>query len=187
MKNKIMKKINLLIGLLTITTMSLTAQVNLTFEKVIETDSVGKAMIFATINDWFATTYNSANDVIQMADKDAGIIIGNGSMSFSYGGLSYMCYEGYLKYTIKAYIKENRYKIVLTNFNHSVKSGNSPQCALGVITTADFYTTKGMSKKYHNNVWAGIKVKAEQYSNEIFMSLEKKTKDIKIEKVGGDW
>jgi len=93
-----MKKINLIIGLLTITTISLTAQENLTFEKVIVTDSVGKAMIFATINDWFATTYNSANDVIQMADKDAGIIIGNGSMSFSYGGLTYSCYEGYIKY-----------------------------------------------------------------------------------------
>lgn len=165
--------------------MSLTAQENLTFEKVIETDSVGKTMIFATINDWFATTYNSANDVIQMADKDAGIIIGNGSMSFSYGGIFYLCYEGYIKYTIKVYIKENRYKIVLTNFNHS--SENSPECALGVITTADFYTTTGMSKKFHNKVWAGIKVKAEQYSNEIFMSLEKKTKDIKIEKVGSDW
>lgn len=92
-----------------------------------------------------------------------------------------------IKYTIKVYIKENRYKIVLTNFNHSVKIGNGPQCALGVITTADVYTTTGMSKKYQNNVWAGIKVKAEQYSNEIFMSLENKTKDIKIEKVSSNW
>ncbi|MBU3928340.1 MAG: hypothetical protein KKB74_11085, partial [Bacteroidetes bacterium] len=61
------------------------------------------------------------------------------------------------------------------------------QCALGLITTADVYTTKGISKKYHNNVWSGIKLKAEQYSNEIFASLENKTKEIKIEKVGDDW
>lgn len=182
-----MRKINLIIGILIFTTLTLSAQDNLTFEKVIETDSVGKATIFATINDWFATSYNSANDVIQMADKDAGIIVGNGSMSFSYGGMSYLCYEGYIKYTIKVYVKDNRYKVVLTNFNHSVKPGNGAQCALGLITTADVYTTKGMSKKYQNNVWNGIKLKAEQYSNEIFASLENKTKEIKIEKVGDDW
>jgi len=182
-----MRKINLIIGILIFTTLTLSAQDNLTFEKVIETDSVGKATIFAAINDWFATTYNSANDVIQMADKDAGIIVGNGSMSFSYGGMSYLCYEGYIKYTIKVYVKDNRYKVVLTNFNHSVKPGNGAQCALGLITNADVYTTKGMSKKYHNNVWSGIKLKAEQYSNEIFASLENKTKEIKIEKVGDDW
>lgn len=182
-----MKKINLIIGLLLTTTLSLMAQDNLTFEKVIETDSVGKAMIFANINDWFASTYKSANDVIQMADKEAGIIVGNGSMSYSFGGFSYLCYEGYLKYTIKVYVKDNRYKIVLTNFIHSVKAGNGPQCALGVITTADVYTTTGMTKKYQNNVWNGLKDKAEKFSNEIFMSLENKTKDIKIEKAGSDW
>jgi hypothetical protein len=44
-----------------------------------------------------------------------------------------------------------------------------------------------MPKKYHNNVWSGIKLKSEQYSNEIFASLNNKTKEIKIEKVGDDW
>jgi hypothetical protein len=182
-----MRKINLIIGILIFTTLTISAQENLTFEKVIKTDSVGKSTVFVTINDWFSTTYNSANDVIQMSDKDAGIIIGNGSMSFSYGGLSYLCYEGYIKYTIKVYVKENRYKVVLTNFNHSVKPGNAASCGLGLITTADVYTTKGMSKKYHNKVWNGIKLKAEQYSNEIFASLENKTKNMKIETVGDDW
>ena len=182
-----MKKMNLLFGLLLIASLNINAQENLKFEKVIKTDSIGKSLLYATINDWFASTYNSANDVIQMSDKDAGIIIGNGSMSYSKKGMFYMCYSGYLKYTIKVYVKDNRFKVVLTNFNHSVKVGNWPQCALGTLTTESVYATKGMSKKYHNNTWNDLKVTAEEYSNEIFESLEKKTKNIKAESVGDDW
>lgn len=153
----------------------------LTFTKVISTDSIGKPKLFSTVLDWFASTYNSANDVIQMSDKDEGIIVGNGSMSYSYGKMTYLCYEGYINYKIKIYIKDNRYKVELTNFNHSVKPGNGPQCALGLITNSEVYTTTGMSKHYHNNVWNDIKNKIEQYSNQIFDSLDNKTKDMKLE------
>ncbi|MDN3642922.1 DUF4468 domain-containing protein [Lutimonas halocynthiae] len=182
-----MNRVRKILVLLIFTSISLTAQETLKFERVIETDSVGKELIFVSVNDWFATTYNSANDVIQMADKDAGVIVGNGSMSFNYKGMSYVCYEGYLKYTIKVYIKDNRFKVVLTNFNHTVKPGNAASCALGVLTTAEVYATKGMSKKYHNKVWDGLKLKAETYSEGIFNSLAEKTKDIKNDNGGGDW
>lgn len=181
-----MKKINLLFGLLLIASLNINAQENLKFEKVIKTDSIGKNLLYSTINDWFATTYNSANDVIQMSDKDAGIIIGNGSMTYNRKGM-YTCYGGYIKYTIKIYVKDNRYKVVLTNFNHSVKAGNGAQCALGIVTAADVYATKGMSKRYHNKTWNDIKIKAEEYSNGIFLSLDKKTKNVKTETDEDDW
>ena len=160
------------------------AQENLTFSKVIQTDSVGKTKIFTTINDWFATTYKSASDVIQMSDKEAGIIIGNGSMSYGFGKLAYSCYDGYIKYTIKIYVKDNKYKVELTNFMHS---GNGPQCNLGIITTSDVYTSSGMSKNAHNKVWEDIKLKIEQNSNDIFISLENKTKIMKSGNDGSDF
>jgi len=163
------------------------AQDNLTFSTVIKTENVGKAQLFLVINEWFASTYNSANNVIQMADKEAGIIVGNALFDYSYGKLVYGCYDGYIKYTIKVYIKDNRYKIELTNFNHSVQIGNSEYCSLGIITTADLYTTSGMSKKYHNNVWSNIKSKSETYSLGIFKSLENKTETISNIKNTDDW
>ena len=181
-----MKKINLIFILLLVASTNIYAQENLIFEKVIQSDSIGKSLLYVTINDWFASTYNSANDVIQMSDKDAGIIIGNGSMSYAKKGMSYQCYSGNIKYTIKVYVKDNRYKVVLTNFNHSAKVGHSPLCSFGGLTTADVYATKGMSKKYHNNAWSHMKVSAEQFSNGIFESLEKKTTIIKKE-AGDDW
>jgi hypothetical protein len=177
-----MKNIIFYFSLIFVSTISLLGQENLSFSKVIQTDSVGKIVLFVNINDWFATTYNSANDVIQMADKDAGIIIGNGSFSYSFGKLAYLCYDGYVKYTIKVNIKDNRYKVELTNFNHSVKAGNNISCALGIITNSATYTDTGISKSYHNKVWEDLKLKVELYSNDIFKSLENKTKSIKTEK-----
>ena len=177
--NIIMKKT--ILGILFIASLNIYAQENLKFEKVIQSDSIAKSLLFTSINDWFATTYNSANDVIQMSDKDAGTIIGNGSMDYSKKGMSYGCYSGYITYTIKVYVRENRFKVVLTNFNHSVKVGNSSLCSFGTLTTADVYATKGMSKKWHNKVWSDMKITVEEYSNGIFKSLEKKTTNIKLE------
>ena len=112
-----MKKILFALALLFIAQQTF-SQESFTISKVITTEEVGKSMIYVAINDWFATTYNSANDVIQMADKEAGIIIGNGSTEYSKKGLAYMCYGGWLKYTIKVYMKENRFKVDITNFRH---------------------------------------------------------------------
>ena len=60
----------------------LKAQENLSFTKIIQADSMSKTDLFININDWFASVYNTSNDVIQMADKDAGIIIGNGVLFY---------------------------------------------------------------------------------------------------------
>jgi len=171
-----MNKIILLCFLVLASTIVSNGQEALTFSKVIQTDSVGKTKLFTTINEWFASTYNSAKDVIQVADKEAGLIVGNGSMNYTYGKIAYRCYEGQVTYTIKVYVKDNRYKVELTNFNHTVNTGNAPSCSLGPVSTSEVYATSGMSKSYHNNVWGDIKEKAQQYSMQIFDSLEKKTK-----------
>ena len=180
-----MKKI--IFGLaLIFTTQQAFSQENFTISKVIKTDEVGKNMIYVAINDWFATKYNSANDVIQMADKEAGIIIGDGSTDYTKQGMMYGCYVGSIKYTIKVYMKGNRFKVDITNFRHSVKPNASLDCALGLITNAENYTDKGMSKKYHNKVWNDIKEYSTSYAESLFLSLEERAKNIK-EEVTDDW
>jgi hypothetical protein len=170
----------LITGLIILTTINLSAQSTLSFERVIKTDSVGRAKLFSTINDWVASNYNSAQDVIQMADKDAGIIIGKGTMKYFFKNLS--SYNGYINYTIKVYIKDNRYKVILTNFYHTGLSLN-----LGLITSADIYTTKGPYKNSKNKVWKDIKLKIKHYSNDIINSLDNKTKGISNKDKENDW
>lgn len=162
------------------------AQQKFTVEKVITAEGMTKSQIYVKVNEWFATTYNSSNDVIQMNDKEAGIMVGNGSESYFKKGMAYGCYSGRLKYTIKVSAKEGRYKVELTNWMHTIKRGNAPQCELGMLTTAESYATKGMSKKYHNLVWNELKTQATDFSNGMFSSIEKKV-SAKDAPANDDW
>ena len=42
---------------------------------VFELDSISKSELFTAINKWISINYNSANNVIQMSDKESGVII----------------------------------------------------------------------------------------------------------------
>lgn len=154
------------------------------FSRVIKTDSVGKTNLFVTINDWFATNFKSANDVIQMADKEAGVIIGKGNFSYSYEidkslfG-SYKYFSGFVDFTIKVYIKDNRYKVELFNFSHKAINNSGYPLSLGEITNIVTKAPLKMQQKYYNDVWNDIILKIKSHSESIFISLEKTTKEIK--------
>ena len=157
------------------------AQEKLSFSEVIPVDSVNKTQIYAMVRGWVATTYNSAQDVIQMDDKDAGIIICSALFEYSYGKLRYAAYEGAIDYTLKIQIKDGRFKGELSNFIHKIgidhATAMNKNCNLGLITTAEQYTDKGAYKTFHNNVWSDIKSKAEIYSEGIFELLKKVSKE----------
>jgi len=151
------------------------AQEPLSFSKVIESPNKSKTEFFNVVNDWFAVNYNSAQDVIQMADKDAGIIIGKGAESYTLGKTMYLCYDGFINYTVKVQFKEGRCKVEINNFAHSVLPKNSAGCNIGLITTAQEYKTEGMGKNIINKVWYDLKDKAEGIANHIFIEMEAKT------------
>ncbi|MEA4967714.1 MAG: DUF4468 domain-containing protein [Bacteroidaceae bacterium] len=152
---------------------SIFAQERLLFDKVIRVDSaLKKNEIYNSIKEWMGMNFVSAKNVIEVEDKDAGIIIASPLTDYDYGSLGYLCYSGQLKYTIKVQIKDGRFKVEVTNFIHDVNLGNSPYCKLGLITTAEEHTTKGMQKSYNNKVWADIKKKAELIAENYFTKFE---------------
>lgn len=148
------------------------AQEKLTFSEVIQADNLSKSDIYAALRGWVATSYNSAQDVIQMDDKDAGIIICSALFEYSYGKMQYKAYEGVIKYSLKLQIKDGRFKAEVSNIIHQNNHGNSEKCNLGNITTAELFTDKGLQKKFDNNVWNDIKLKSEGYSKGIFARLK---------------
>ena len=78
----------------------------------------------------------------------------------------------------------------MTNFNHSADedpNDPTPPYSFETITTSKVYKTKGIAMKSLNAAWNDIKLKSEQYSNDIFKSLENKTKNMKVETIGNDW
>ena len=182
-----MKKLIILSIFLCIAVMAM-AQEPMTYSKVIQADSLDKTSIYVALRAWFSETYKSSNAVIQMDDKDAGIIIGKGTTKYSYGGMVYSCYEGYVNYTVKVQIRDGRYKAEVSNINHEVLPGNSKGCILGLITTAEKHSEKGMQKGYDNKVADDIKSKMKEYSEKLFTGMETATNNAsKATSVNDEW
>lgn len=97
------------------------AQTNFKWDKI---DSVAKtkAQIYSDTKMYIAQTWNSAQDVIQNDDKEAGSILIKGSIKeeIKYGmGVNFgpAIYTYYYHYTITFLMKDNKFKLVLDNVN----------------------------------------------------------------------
>ncbi|PFG54627.1 uncharacterized protein with TBP-like fold DUF4468 [Marinobacter sp. LV10R520-4] len=74
-----------------------------------EIDKFSKTEIQNSITEWFATTYKDSRNVIKLNDRNAGTIVGTGSLSYVVGlGVTNA------RYNIKIDIKDGRYR---TNWN----------------------------------------------------------------------
>ncbi|MGQ0828636.1 MAG: DUF4468 domain-containing protein [Bacteroidota bacterium] len=89
---------------------------NAFYTEIIRVDSLTKDELYIKGREWMANTFKSANDVIQMDDKSAGLIIGK--------GLSYITMNdkaaGLINYTIALYFKDGRYKYEIKNIMHEI-------------------------------------------------------------------
>jgi len=126
---------------------SLTSKI--TYSEVVYVDSLAnKQELFSRAREWFAKSYKSSTNVIQMEDKESGKIVGKALMQVYHKALGSNYPSGYINYTISIYIKDGRYKYEVTDFHHTgqlVSSGNIPDFGIceKMINTTD--KTMGMS------------------------------------------
>lgn len=100
--------------------------------------------------EWFATTYKNAQKVIQLQDKDAGLIVGKASMScIAKGGSLLPATEIYLSYTIKLSFKDGKIKYELNEF---IQDG------YGVIKDGEVIkaSAKGIVKNQYSGLQKGV-------------------------------
>lgn len=81
------------------------------YSEVIEADGT-KDELYTRARTWFAETFNDSRGVIQMDDKDAGIIIGKGKFIYTDNGATH--------FTIKIQVKDGRYKYDIFDLNEEV-------------------------------------------------------------------
>ena len=97
------------------------SQDDIYLEQVIQTNdsTMSKDKIFDKVHEWFALRFVSANDVIQLNDKENGKMIGKGNFKVSpknvYGVVSEM---GRVDFTLTVLCKDGKYKIVFANLMH---------------------------------------------------------------------
>jgi len=164
-----MKKTIILFFLITVSTYS---QEPLEYDNIIEVNSIEKDKLFEILNDWTAIIFNSANDVIQLSDKDNGKLIIKGVKNYSLGRSLYNCYDGFISFTLRIVVKDNKYRIIILQLKHN--SMNNNVCSLGLITTAELFKPKGFAKREKNKIWKDLKVKSSELNKSILNSIKEK-------------
>jgi len=124
------------------------------YSEVIQVDStLSQSDLYLRAKGWFAKTFSSANAVIQMDDKEGGIIIGKSIIPINGG--TYLA-DGKVDFTIKVQVKKGRYKYWFNNFSHSsYKSGYSggvlespkPACGGFFMVKKGWEQVKGTTEK----------------------------------------
>ncbi len=87
----------------------------LTFVQVIEAPGKTKDQLYVLLNYWFSGTFNKANFVIQLNDKELGTIIAQGymeSIAQHIGGMN--SYNVNIRPIIKCDIKDNKIRVTYT-------------------------------------------------------------------------
>lgn len=88
---------------------------SLTYTQVIECGDQTKEKLYVTLNHWFVESFNDANSVIQLNDKDAGVIIGKGYVANIAGHVGGMnAYNVSIHPIIKVDIKDKKIRVTYT-------------------------------------------------------------------------
>ena len=137
----------------------------ITYEGVVEVPGISKADLYTRANAWVAHSYRSAQDVIQLNDKEAGQLIVKGLARVTSRGSDF----GVVHHTLTVYVKDGRYKYVLTDFTHDASSAPNIQSAGPLEQPAGqlFALNMGAGKP-----WADIKRETAADARRLMASLQ---------------
>ena len=170
-----MKKVyHLVLFIILFSTISVSGQDKLNFTEVIAVDSTSRDQLYDRAKTWFVITFISANDVLQMDDAEDGQIIAQAIMNYNSTLFnSGQQTNGIIRYSVKIFLKEGRYKYEITDFIHD-PHGNiyGQEVCMGLITTADTPPEGRGSNKWRTKVWNDIKSQIEVNVLPLIVSLK---------------
>lgn len=189
MKRKLLTSLVLLASILVSTSQAQgtyelpTKDGKLFFTNVVTVDSTFKKNdLYSKARQWFVNYYKSADDVLQMDDKEEGKLIGKGLHKYNFfNGLD--ASEVNLFFTVNITVKDGKYKYEIYNFNGkrikqsalAALSSNPSQTSTEVIDFDHEYNellNKTGRIKYRTKVVEGLKKEVLA----IILSLEKAMK-----------
>ena len=90
----------------------------ITYSEIKQIDSLTKSELYTKTLEWFAYKFASSKDVIQLKDDVKMKVIGKGSF-----GINYYTRNPNINFTISVFLKDNRYKIIITDLKYSDNQG----------------------------------------------------------------
>jgi hypothetical protein len=141
----------------------------ITYSEVIFVDSLANRQeLFSRAREWFARTYKSSTNVIQMEDKESGKIVGKALMQVFHKALGHNYESGYINYTILIYTKDGKYKYEITDFYHT------GQLVSGANSIPDF----GICEKMINTTDKSMGVSYQKTYNYYLYQMDNNIKDL---------
>lgn len=101
-------------------------------ENVYDLSTLTKQQIYTGARTWFAENFVSAQDVIQMDDKEAGTIVGNGMVDYKCKGFGdcLLYPSAFIKFTIRIDTKDAKMRTSYSNVDiYDPKTGTAPLTA----------------------------------------------------------
>jgi hypothetical protein len=146
----------------------------ISFIRIVELPGTPKNQIYTRAREWFTFRYPDAKEVLQMEDADNGVLVGKAYRTFNVGLLTER-----MQYTIKIYVKDNKYKAEITNIYYEDQPAKYNSYSTGIAIRAEAWITdnalyKKDGKPRKNN--ATYKINTFQNVDFLLNSLETRIK-----------
>jgi hypothetical protein len=146
----------------------------ISFVRIVELPGTPKNQIYTGAREWFTFRYPDARKVLQMEDAENGVLIGKAARTFKDGLLTQR-----MVYTIKIYVKDNKYKAEITNIYYEEEPSKVNGYTTGVSIRAEaMITDEALFKKdgKPRKMNANYKINTFQIEDFLLNSLESRIK-----------
>lgn len=155
---------------------------SLTYVQVVDCENKTKDQLYVILNYWVTASFNDANSVIQLNDKELGCIIAQGHISDIAGHMGGMnSYDVSVKPIIKMDIKDNKVRVTYTvqNYEVIVLSGGGIMGAMGGTVPSKISEKWGLETCYpfvekdkHKKISSKALIMTHAFSNVIMDKIE---------------
>lgn len=146
----------------------------ITYEGVVPVPGVSQADLYARATAWVAKAYPSNNAVLEQQDAATGQLVVQGELPAVvynlYAGVLRSSYAGVVRHTLTIYVKDGRYKYVLSNLAHNAKS--TPNLKSGGALEQDRVSLFGYAGIGSHKTWTDLKVAATRDARHLLAGLE---------------
>lgn len=151
------------------------AQTPIIFTEVVKVDSnITKDELYKRARLWYADAFKNSKEVLQISDKESGELVGKALFSyysnyFTGSGATI----GSVKYTIKIYVKNGRYKYEITDFVHEAYRTNERPKNIGLIMS-DTFVHLGFigGKSIDKKIWNELKEDCDEEARVLISNLK---------------
>ena len=144
----------------------------ITYSEVVNADSITSDELFVRAHTWFANSFKSANNVIQLNDKEAGRLIGKGNLDAgipkSNSGIIKSGILVFVYFTVDIQVKEGKYKYTFTDLYCTSAAYGTTYDLMASRVVKNAVWQKSLDKD-----WMEVKIDVNEKMKNIIESLKK--------------